>query len=53
MFRSFVCSFVTLASFSSLWPAFTLTVHIYTHCIMKVYMEGKNMQLELIRFCQT
>ena len=26
--RSFVCSFVTLASFSSLWPAFTLTVHI-------------------------
>ena len=25
---SFVCSFVTLASFSSLWPALTLTVHI-------------------------
>ena len=24
----FLCSFVTLASFSSLWPAFTLTVHI-------------------------
>ena len=24
----FVPSFVTLASFSSLWPAFTLTVHI-------------------------
>ena len=28
---SFVCSFVR---FSSLWPSFTLTVHI-----MKVYME--------------
>ena len=25
---SFVCSFVTLASFSSLWPIFTLNVHI-------------------------
>ena len=26
--RSFVCSFVTLASFSSLWPAFTLNLRI-------------------------
>ena len=24
----FVCSFVTRASFSSFWPAFTLTFHI-------------------------
>ena len=28
MVRSFVRSGVTLASFSSLWPSFTLTVHI-------------------------
>ena len=46
---SVIFSFVTLASFSSLWPAFSLTVHIHAF-IMKVYMEGKNMQLELVRF---
>ena len=33
---SFVPSFVC---FSSLWPTFTLTVHINA---LKVYMEGKN-----------
>ena len=41
---SFVCSFVRLLP--SLHLAFMLTVHY----IMKAYMEGKNMQLELIRF---
>ena len=35
-------------SFSSVWAAFMLTVHI--NALMKVYMERKNMQLELIRF---
>ena len=36
-------------SFSSLWAAFKLTVHI-KHYIMKGYMERKNMQVESIRF---
>ena len=37
-----------LDSFSLLFKAFMLTIHIKT--LMKVYMERKNMQLELIRF---
>ena len=38
-------------SFSSLWAAVTLTVHINAlYCKMKGYMESKNRQLELIRF---
>ena len=37
-------------SFSSLWAAFTLNVDINALYIMKVYMQRKNKQLELIRF---
>ena len=38
-------------SSSSLWAAFTLTVHINAlYSIMNVYMERKNMQLGLLRF---
>ena len=36
-------------SFSSLWEAFTLTVHINALYNERVY-GNKNMQLELIRF---
>ena len=44
-----VCSGVTLASFSSLWSAFTLCVKRIVN-IMKVYIERKNMQVKLIPF---
>ena len=45
---SFVPSFLRRSS-SSLWSAFTLTVHINAY-IMKVYIEKNNIQVELIRF---
>ena len=46
--RAFVRSCVTLAPFRSLWPAFTLTVHI--NAIMKVYIDRKSIHVEFIRF---
>ena len=37
-------------SFSSLWAAFTLTVHINTLYNERKNMQRKNMQLESIQF---
>ena len=46
--RSSVVRAAFRVPFSSFWPAFTLTVHI--NALYNESVEGKNMQLELIRF---